>query len=121
MCYVGLYCFRQPLAILVMACLGFGDGMAPLIGYYLPFGYYPTFPFGPEDKKTISGSIGFFISSILGYFIFQHLLLLEEEEPSAELSDVLRVVALATITEGISGGYDNISVPLSVHVAIAYL
>ena len=28
--YVGLSCFREPLGVLIMACLGYGDGIAPV-------------------------------------------------------------------------------------------
>ena len=66
MCICGIWFFRQEEAIIIMSCLGFGDGIAPLFGQYFPYGKYPTYPFGMNDKKTLSGSLAFFIGSICG-------------------------------------------------------
>lgn len=114
--YVGLCWFRQPVGIIMMSCLGFGDGIAPLAGKFMPFGTYSTFPFNQKSYKTLSGSLAFFVTSYLGYSIFAAFLL---EEP-ADYSRFLPIVALATITEGISGAYDNITIPLSVLIASMY-
>jgi phytol kinase len=117
MCWAGLYLFRQELALLIFACLGFGDGVAPLLGRYFPMGSYPTFPFGAKDRKTLSGSFGFAVASLLGYAIFASSGIVVEDTSSSgkneiDWSRVMSVVAMATVTEGISGQFDNILIPL---------
>eukprot|EP00548_Thalassiothrix_antarctica_P004240 CAMPEP_0194151252 /NCGR_PEP_ID=MMETSP0152-20130528/47339_1 /TAXON_ID=1049557 /ORGANISM="Thalassiothrix antarctica, Strain L6-D1" /LENGTH=140 /DNA_ID=CAMNT_0038854905 /DNA_START=194 /DNA_END=616 /DNA_ORIENTATION=- len=117
---VGLLCFQdREVGILIMASLGYGDGIAPLVGGYMPFGQYPTYPFGRGDKKTLSGSLGFFVSSIVGYSVFKGMLM--DTESSSDLGRVLRVIAVTTITEGITGSFDNIFIALSAYLSYKYL
>ena len=113
---VGLFFFRQATGVAMMACLGFGDGIAPLAGHYLGFGSYPTFPFGPKDRKSLAGSLGFFASSILGFYVFRSV-----SEQEIDPTKMLQTVAMATVTEGISGAYDNILIPVSVYLSETYL
>jgi phytol kinase len=130
---VGLLFFRKQVGICIMACLGYGDGIAPLVGYYLPFGHYPTYPFeGHKDTKTLSGSLAFFVASILGYHLLRSIMpsMIEadgqlSEAPAAgvdvdEFGLILRVAAITTITEGITGKYDNIFIPIIVYAACEY-
>ena len=109
MSVVGLKYFRKEEAIFVMGCLGYGDGIAPLVGSYFPYGKYPTFPFGPNDKKTLSGSLGFFVASIVGYYCLRGV----ATETTADFQDVVKVAATCTIAEGITGKWDNIAVVLT--------
>lgn len=117
--YVGLQCFETSLGITIMACLGYGDGLAPLVGTYMPFGRYPTFPFRGETK-TLSGSLAFWAASILGYAIFQAVCL-SQKEAQVDHAKVLQIITLAAVTEGISGSFDNITVPLCVYLAFKYM
>lgn len=140
---VGLFCFRHRMGVIIMSCLGFGDGIAPLVGYYFPFGYYPTYPFGTNDRKTLSGSVGFVVASVLGYFIMQFVIIVVENDESnvvALLKDdsywfqtdvrmslkeefmlILQVASLAAITEGISGPFDNPCIAISATFAYKFL
>lgn len=113
MCTCGLYLFNSEQAVLIMACLGFGDGVAPLVGSRFPWGRYPTFPFGRKDFKTLSGSLAFLLSSLAGYSFFQSILF---GTSTVNLFAALPVVTMATITEGLTGGFDNIMVPIAVYV-----
>jgi len=110
---MGLFFFRKEEAIFVMACLGFGDGLAPLAGEYFPFGMYPTFPFGPNDKKTLTGSLGFFCGSIIGYYCLRFAAV----NTSGDFESVLQISALCAVTEGISGIFDNILVAIVAYFA----
>ncbi|KAG7366682.1 WD40-repeat-containing domain protein [Nitzschia inconspicua] len=78
MTLVGLFQFRQKMGVVIMTCLGFGDGIAPLMGYYFPFGSYPTWPFGANDRKTLSGSMGFVVGSVAGYFLTKFVIAQDE-------------------------------------------
>ncbi|KAL3944566.1 MAG: hypothetical protein SGBAC_001332 [Bacillariaceae sp.] len=105
--YTGLFAFREQESIYVMSCLGFGDGVAPLIGTWYPYGRYQTFPFDEKSgKKSLSGSLGFFVASIFGYQILKSSC---KGEPSS-MTAFLPVAVMATVTEGMSGLYDNITV-----------
>ncbi|CAJ1957172.1 unnamed protein product [Cylindrotheca closterium] len=106
--YTGLFAFRAPESIYVMSCLGYGDGVAPLIGTWYPYGRYPTYPFDAKSKKSLSGSLGFFLASICGYQIMKSSC---RGEPSS-MATFLPVAVMSTITEGITGAYDNIAVAL---------
>lgn len=141
---VGLRLFRTQLGVVVMTCLGFGDGIAPLVGYYFPLGSYPTFPFrngssnADADRKTLSGSLACFVAAIVGYHALKFVVLLDGDDSSSnndynrftnnsddddddELAMIVRVAAIVAITEGISGPYDNPAIALSAVVAYHYL
>lgn len=131
---VGLFCFRHQMGVIIMSCLGFGDGIAPLIGYYFPFGYYPTYPFGDNDKKTFSGSVGFVVASVIGYFIMRFVIAVNDDDDSIkgvltqmdgtimeEFTLILQVATLSAITEGICGPFDNPCIALSAAFAYKFL
>ena len=111
---VGLLFFKQEIGIMIMACLGYGDGIAPLIGTYFPFGAYRTWPFGANDQKTLSGSIiGFFGGSLIGYLLLRSAIL---GIPDADnWNAFIPIAIMATVTEGISGQWDNIGIPAVVY------
>ena len=122
MTLVGLTLFRQRMGVIIMSCLGFGDGVAPLMGYYFPFGFYPTWPFGPNDRKTLSGSVGFVVASVLGYQWMSLMILGGDETGSSEdIGTMLQVATVAAITEGISGAFDNPCVAASAALTYRYL
>ena len=89
MTIVGLKCFRTQLGVVIMTCLGYGDGIAPLVGYYFPCGtQYPTYPFGPNDKKTVTGSLGFFLASIVGYYALKFVIVENDNDNVGESSNM---------------------------------
>lgn len=106
--FTGLFAFRERESIYIMSCLGFGDGVAPLIGSWYPYGRYPTHPFDEKSKKSLTGSLAFFVASILGYQILKSS---GRGEPGS-MAEFLPVAAMCTITEGISGAYDNLAVAI---------
>eukprot|EP00980_Cylindrotheca_fusiformis_P010746 scaffold2428_cov97-Cylindrotheca_fusiformis.AAC.5 len=110
---LGLFCFRDKESVFTLACLAFGDGIAPLAG---GIGSYRTFPFGEKDTKTLSGSVGFFFASIVGFY------LLESASPGCQfdLQSISQVAAMCAVTEAMSGKYDNISVALIASYASKY-
>jgi len=122
MCIMGICFFRQQIAVVIMSCLGFGDGVAPLIGYYIPMFSYPTWPFGPTDTKTCTGSLGFFVASCMGYYILKFVI--EENSNTVVAEDdfsmIVLVASVAAVTEGISGPYDNIGIAFSAGLTYHY-
>jgi len=120
MSIMGIFFFRQQIAVVIMSCLGFGDGVAPLIGYYIPMFSYPTWPFGPTDKKTVTGSLGFFVASCLGYYILKFVTDDAVVADDDEFSMIVLVASVAAVTEGISGPYDNIGIALSAGLTYHY-
>jgi phytol kinase len=125
MTIVGLKLYRTQLGVVLMACLGYGDGIAPLVGYYFPCGtHYPTFPYGPTDKKTLTGSLGFYVASLVGYQLLKGLILDSEREFATgadELAMMMRVAAIVAVTEGISGEYDNPCIALVVTLSYSFV
>lgn len=124
---VGLFLFRKRIGVVIMSCLGFGDGVAPIIGYYVPFGSYPTFPFGTHDRKTLSGSLGFVMASVMGFYLMRFVILpadtmIPNHEASIDdFSMIVQVATVAAITEGICGPYDNPGIALSTAWTYQYL
>ena len=158
MCIVGgvRRLFRTHCACIVMSCLGWGDGIAPLVGYYFPYGQYLTWPFrqtssdsnnnsnnSTEDSndgyKTISGSIAFWLSSIIGYYILASVALLtpfDDVSVTATTTSttsssttttefipfpiVVQIVTTSTIAESLTGPYDNIAVAVTAGLTYYY-
>ena len=122
--YIGIYLYRTQLGVVIISCLGFGDGIAPLLGYYFPCGtHYPTFPFGPNDKKTLTGSLGFFCASLVGYSLLNFLILDENREfdGEEELKMITTVAALMAAIEGLCGAYDNPCVAIGAALVYSYV
>jgi len=63
-------------------------------------------PFDEKSKKSLTGSLGFFLASTFGYQVLKNCC---RGEPSS-MAVFLPIAAMCTITEGISGVYDNIAV-----------
>ena len=121
MTVVGLKLFRTDLGVVIMACLGYGDGIAPLVGTYFPCGtHYPTFPFGPDDKKTLTGSIGFVVAAVAGYRLLTSLDLLAEDETPTDPAGFAVIATIAAVMEGLCGAYDNPTVAVAAAVAHRY-
>jgi dolichol kinase len=123
--YIGLKMYMSQVGVVIISCLGWGDGIAPLVGYFFPCGtHYPTFPFGPNDKKTLTGSLGFWVASLVGYKILNFLILEENREFASgeeEWKMVATVAALMAMVEGLCGAYDNPCIALAAALVYFHL
>ena len=109
--YLNLFEFRKDLAVYVMAAMGFGDGLAPVIGIFYPFGYYRI----GGGVKTLSGSAGVFVGTFVGILVFRSITGAPE---TVDFNRIIGVSVAATVGEALSGKWDNIVIPASVY---AYL
>ncbi|NEX13771.1 MAG: phosphatidate cytidylyltransferase [Prosthecochloris sp.] len=113
---VGIICgtvfYKQLPGVLAMAVLGWGDGLAPIVG--LKFG---KMEYKVLCKKTVEGSLAFFAGSLLAGMFFVWLII-----PAAfNLSTILIIALVATIVEGMSPKeVDNILIPVVV-IALVFL
>jgi len=104
MTYLGLYKFHTSEAAIVMAALGIGDGIAPIIGTLYGRHRFRT-PFG--SMKSLEGSITVFLGTILGCYLFLWKLNL----PLLPLRYSLIYGAVAAVMEACSpGAFDNLTV-----------
>jgi len=113
---VGIICgtvfYKQLPGVLAMAVLGWGDGLAPIVGLKLGKMEYKVL-----CKKTVEGSLAFFAGSLLAGMFFVWLII-----PAAfNLSTILIIALAATIVEGMSPKeVDNILIPVVV-IALVFL
>jgi phytol kinase len=136
MCYVGGTLFRTQLGVIIMSCLGFGDGIAPLVGYYFPYGRYLTWPFyetiKSDNYKTLSGSVAFWLASIIGYYILASIALSTPFENTTvtttntdvtfiPFSIVMQIAATSAVAESLTGPYDNVAVAVTAGISYHYL
>lgn len=105
--YTGLYQFKTDVGVYMIAAMGFGDGLAPLVGTYLPFGYYKI----GGGIKTLSGSAGVFVGTIIGIVYLSAGV----GVPATLYADrVLGVALVATLAEAVTGKWDNPAIAASV-------
>lgn len=114
---VGIICgtiyYKELAGVLAMAVLGWGDGLAPIIGMKLGKMKYKVF-----CEKTVEGSLAFFIGSLLAGMFFVWLIVPE----SFNISTILIVALAATAVEGLSPReIDNILIPITVIVLVSLL
>lgn len=84
--------------------LGYGDGLASYIGMKFGKHHFTIF----KGSKSIEGSLAMFISTVVVLFIYLAIL-----NGISNLSCILAVALLATITEAISPyGLDNLFIPI---------
>jgi phytol kinase len=107
MMYCGTTKFMTIEGALLMASLGIGDGIAPIVGRYYGNIRY-RFPLGGE--KSVEGSFfGVFLGTIGGSYFFIHMLGL----PMLPYQTLIKVGLISTIAEATSPlNGDNIFVPL---------
>ena len=113
---VGIICgtvyYKQLPGVLAMAVLGWGDGLAPIVGMKLGKMKYKVL-----SEKTFEGSLAFFAGSVLAGMFFVWLIIPE----AFDLSTILIIALAATIVEGMSPKeVDNILIPLVV-IALVFL
>lgn len=115
MMYCGTTKFMTIEGALLMASLGIGDGIAPIIGRYYGHIKY-RFPLGGE--KSVEGSFfGVFLGTVGGGYFFIHMLGL----PMIPYQNLIKVGIISTVAEATApGNWDNISVPLILHLSIKH-
>lgn len=108
----GTFYYKQFPGVLAMAVLGWGDGLAPIIGMKLGKMKYKVL-----CEKTIEGSLAFFAGSVLAGMFFVWLIVPE----AFDLTTILIIALAATIVEGMSPKeVDNIFIPITV-IALVFL
>ena len=105
----GTIYYKQPAGVLAMAILGWGDGLAPIIGTrYGKHKYYVL------SDKSVEGSLAFLAGSVAAGLFFTHLIVPE----SFHVVKILLIALIATIAEGVSPKeVDNLTIPLAVIAA----
>lgn len=111
MLFCGLHEFMQPCGTYIMGAM-LGDGIAPLIGKRYPWGRYPTLG---GETKTISGSIGVFLGSLIGIIWYQKGLGVPDK---LDIETSLQTALVATLAEAVSGKYDNPVIAISVYAFV---
>ncbi len=103
------------LGALLMASLGIGDGIAPLIGRYYGNIEY-RFPLG--GKKSVEGSFfGVFLGTVGGSYFFLHMLGL----PMVPHENLIKVGIISMVAEATApGNLDNIFVPVVLHFSLKH-
>ncbi len=117
---LGIFFFMQYAAVITMAILGWGDGLAPVFGKY--YGKHKYRLLGNE--KSIEGSLGMFIFSIIGALILTFIV-----RPFGMPSDVVSLLinivlisVIATIVEALSPAYvDNLLIPFVTMICYLYI
>lgn len=109
--YIGLFHFKQELSIYVIATMGFGDGLAPLLGTAFPWGRYKSL--GKGEYKTMAGSFGMFLGTILSA-PFIHWMFGMAQPRHLQPERLLGVALVATLAEAVSGMWDNLAVVTAV-------
>ena len=102
-----IFAFKSVAGIAALCVVVFGDGIASIAGKHACVHY-------ANKRKSVEGSIGFFITSLLSIFIFTTILI-----PGSFTVRVSRIAVLAsvigTIAEGVTPGkFDNLTVPILV-------
>ncbi len=102
-----VFSFRSIAGVAAICAVSFGDGIAPIAGKYACAKY-------ANGKKSIEGSLAFFVASLFSIFIFTSILL-----PGSFTVRVSRIAVLASavgaVAEGITPGkFDNLTVSILV-------
>lgn len=114
MVWLGLTKFMKEESAILLAGVGIGDGIAPLIGnrygrhvYRMPF----------CNSKTMEGSVcGVFLGTVAGCYLYPYLLGMNGLRP---LRIVLAFGGIAAVIEGSSpANMDNIVVPAIMYFSI---
>jgi dolichol kinase len=109
----GTIFYKQPAGVLAMAMLGWGDGLAPIVGTRLGKIKYKIL-----CEKSVEGSLAFLVGSLAAGLFFIHLIVPEAFNPGK----IAMIAVAATIVEGISPKeVDNILIPATVIALSALL
>jgi len=115
MTVVGLFLFRQNVACLIMAALGVGDGIAPLVGGRLGrYKYRSPLVMKGTDGKSVEGSVGVFFGTIAGYYLFSSIAV--PSEALLGITSILWYALTAALIEGlVPSNMDNIAIPVAIY------
>lgn len=109
----GTVYYKQPAGVLAMAILGWGDGLAPIIG--TRFG---RLKYRVLSDKSVEGSLAFLVGSIAASLFFMELIV----PGSFSTQKIIAIAVIATIVEGVSPKeVDNLTIPLAVIAAARFL
>ena len=113
MVWLGLYKFMTVEAAIIVAAVGVGDGVAPLIG-----GRYGRhiFQLPWTSLKTMEGTVvGVFCGTIAGIYLFLGMMGI----PFIPLRLVLAYAAIGGVAEATAlSSFDNIVIPVVLHLSI---
>jgi dolichol kinase len=102
----GTIYYKQLPGVLAMAMLGWGDGLAPIIGVK-----YGKMKYNILSQKSVEGSIAFFAGALLAGLFFVWLIIPASFDPGK----IVIIAVAATIIEGLSWKeVDNILIPATV-------
>ena len=108
----GTLYYKQFPGVLAMAALGWGDGLAPIIG--TRFGKMKYNVFSP---KSVEGSLAFLAGSVFAGLFFVWLIVPGSFDPGR----IIMIAVIATIVEGLSPReVDNILIPATV-IGLSYI
>ena len=108
----GTVYYKQPAGVMAMAMLGWGDGLAPIIGTR-----YGKMKYHILSDKSVEGSLAFLAGSLCAGLFFVHLIVPE----SFDAGKIIVIALIATIVEGVSPKeVDNLTIPVAV-IAASYL
>lgn len=115
MMWLGTSKFMTVEGVILVAALGIGDGIAPIIGRYYGRIRY-RFPLGGE--KSFEGSFfGVFLGTIGGSYFFLYMLGL----PMLSYEVLIKVGIISTVAEATApGNWDNIFLPMVLHLSLKH-
>ncbi len=108
---LGVFFFMKYSAVVTMAILGWGDGLAPVFGKYYGKRKYRLL----GNEKSVEGSLGMFIFGIIGSLILVSIInpIGGPAGLIAMISDIVLIAFIATIVEALSpADIDNLLIPI---------
>ncbi|MGC8775524.1 MAG: diacylglycerol/polyprenol kinase family protein, partial [Chlorobaculum sp.] len=109
----GTLYYKLFAGVLAMAVLGWGDGLAPIVGTRMGKMTYKVL-----SEKSVEGSLAFLVGSLLASLFFVWLIVPAAYDPAK----ITMIVVAATIIEGVSPKeVDNILIPVAVIALAAVL
>jgi len=109
----GTVFYKQAAGVLAMAMLGWGDGLAPIVGTRFGKMRYKL-----VCDKSVEGSLAFLFGSFFAGLFFVHLIVPEAYNPAK----IALIAVVATVIEGLSPKeVDNILIPAGVIGLVAVL
>jgi dolichol kinase len=101
-------------AVVIIAAVGVGDAIAPMIGMSFGRHMYQLNPLA--STKTMEGTIvGVFLGTVTATYLFLYLMGI----PSLPLRIILAYAGIAAAVEATSpGNMDNLLIPLVIHFSI---
>lgn len=118
MLIAGTFFYKTVAGVLMMAAVGWGDGIAPYVGKHWPFGYYKTF----GRRKTLSGSFAFLVGSAVAGMMMWLVVIGSPTNWFDLLVPVVITTVVATVVEAFSpSDVDNWLIPGAVVAVLFFL